>query len=138
MAIINPVLPLSATVTQPAAGANFTITAPAGQTLAIKNLAATFATSATVANRNIGFTLKDASGNIVAYMYNLTNMTAGATISVMLGPGMSTSAAVGTMAQVGGPNEILLAPGWTLNSAPINLQSGDQWSAIAYSYTIIG
>lgn len=141
MAVTNPYpdgvpanYPQSGTIAQPAAGANFTINVPPGQTWMVQSVCATLATSATVANRNVGLTISDQAGNVVAVIPHTTNFTAGQTTRFS----WMTTGSQG----VAGWNfsipsaQFVVGPGWSIASITNNIQSGDQWSAIALSYTV--
>lgn len=118
----------------PAAGADFSFTFPAG-VHHLLDVAAVLVTSATVANRGVKFQLQDAAGNVLgtwganfAHAASLTlNYSAPATIAGQTDPNGNFGAIVVPM-----PDSIQVVAGWKLLSLTSNIQVGDQWSAIHF------
>ena len=117
------------TVAVPGAGAEWTYTIPASHTYRIHLIAFTFATSATVATRGFRLNLTDAAANRlltvpsstqVASLTNFYTGEAGAS-PVTVAPNLGFS-----MPAPG----LLAAAGWVLSSSTVNIQVGDQYSAI--------
>jgi hypothetical protein len=131
----------SVPVTQPAAGADFTLTVPdAGQVWEIVAVRARFVTSAAVANRFLTFNVKDAAGNIVFQTAFGTAVTASITEGVVLSQmfasvsGDVSNTKIVTLPLPEGP----YLPRWTINSVTTAIDTGDQWSQIVVWYRQLG
>jgi hypothetical protein len=123
----------SVTITTPAAGANWSITVPAGASWTLTSVRATLATSATVANRIPDLQIKDASGNIVMDALAGVAQTATLTDTWSWSSGGVTSTVLGASNSVALPWSFRLNPGWVVQQVTAGLQAADQWSAIALS-----
>jgi len=122
----------SITVTTPAAGAQFSLTVPAGVTWILNSVRAQLVTSAVVANRTPDLQVKDASGNIVMDAVAGTSQTASATDAWVWGPGLFTSTTLRQSDSVGIPTGMRLNAGWVLQMNVFNMDVGDQWSQIVF------
>lgn len=117
----------------PAAGADITYTVPAGVTQQLQTVEFTLTTSATVANRQIILIIDDGTHELWRIIVPVTQ-AASLTYVYAFG-GTTNDAAVRT---VGANNEVLselpaitLAAGYRIRTSTVNLQAGDQFSAIA-------
>lgn len=128
----------SNTVTQPSAGAQFSITVPAGEVWMLNSVAATLTTSATAGSRLVGWNIKDAAGNIV-YQFKLPTQTFGTNKTVLFGVAIGgLSQSVTDQVSMSALPNMPMGTGWSFNTAPSAFQADDQWSSIGYSYTKIG
>lgn len=113
----------------PAAGADWTLTALAHQRLRIESFSAVFTASATVANRNVELIVDDGA-NIYWRTSAATSITAGQVVTFN---GTTTNAPAGVVTtdqSVVFPPTLALPPGHRLRVATTGIQAGDQWSAI--------
>jgi len=125
----------SVTITNPAAGANWSITVPAGASWTLTSARATLATSATAANRIPDLQIKDGSGNIVLDALAGVAQTATLTDVWSWSVGAVTSTVLGATNSVGLPGGFDLNAGWQIVQVTANLQAGDQWSSIVLGVT---
>jgi hypothetical protein len=123
----------SVTITTPAAGANWSITVPAGASWTLTSVRATLATSAAVANRVPDLQIKDGSGNIVMDALAGVAQTATLTDTWSWSSGGVTSTVLGASNSVALPWAFRLNPGWVIQQVTTGLQAADQWSGIALS-----
>ena len=125
----------SVTIATPAAGANWSITVPAGASWTLNSVRATLATSAAVANRVPDLQIKDGSGNIVMDALAGVAQTASLTDVWNWSAGAATSTVLGATNTVGLPAGFKLNAGWVIQQATAGLQAADQWSGIALAVT---
>jgi hypothetical protein len=118
-------------VASPAAGAEFTITAPGEGLWRIISLAFTVTTDATVSNRSVGLFVDD--GTSVVW-----RSVAAAVQTATLAWDYCAFAGAGNSDNTGSSNYfplpdggLLLPAGWRLRSSTNNLQAADAYSAIA-------
>lgn len=123
-------------VSNPSAGAEVTVTVPAGETWALQSVDLTLTTSATAGNRQVQLIVDDGTNELYRYLVTVTQAASLAYIYVF--SGMTNDAAVraGT-----GVNEVLselpaltLAAGYRVRTSTIGIQVGDQYSAITLGY----
>lgn len=121
-----------AVTADPAAGADpATITVPANKVWKIKTITGTLVADANVATRIVMVTITDGTNTV--YEVNLTGtQTASQTVIHNWGelaPATTTgSYRLGTL-----PN-LRLEAGWTISITTTNIQVGDDWTALGYSY----
>lgn len=120
----------SITVSNPAAGANFSLTVPAGVAWVLNSVRATLVTSAVVASRSPDLQVKDGSGNIVMDAVSGVGEPASTTSVWVYGPGLATSTALKASNSVGIPSGLHLLAGWVIQMNTVNIDVGDQWSTI--------
>lgn len=114
----------------PAAGANFVYTAPAGAPTRIISATGQLTTSAAVANRFFQVQIKDAGGNILAQFGNFTATPASTSLRITVATGVTQANSGAGLAVV--PNAIpLLQPGWQLVFFVSAADVADQLSAIS-------
>lgn len=117
-------------VTQPAAGAEFVISAPGQGLWRVVSVAFRLVTDANVANRSVSLVADD--GSTVVWRASASAVqAAGATIDHGVYAGSSAALLTGAVAVFALPSDgLLLLPGWRLRSVTGNVQAGDQYSAI--------
>lgn len=121
------------TLSNPAAGAEWSVTVPSGETWYVQYVHEAFLASATVATRFpllAGLT----GGAVVLVGTPAAGFAAGTSANIGYGPGLTTTS---------GNNDIsvsipvvALTPGSTLGSVTRGLQSGDQYSSIAITVSV--
>lgn len=110
----------------PAAGADWSITVPAGHAYRLLAVTATLTTSATVADRTPRFRLSD--GDAVFLDIPAVAVQAASLAGVFSWARNLGSYALGSAQAVGIP-DLILQPGWIASVLTDNLDSGDAWSA---------
>lgn len=114
----------------PAAGAEFTIKAPGQGLWRIISLSFTLATSAVVANRRVAL-LADDQTDVYFAAASSVDLTASLTTRVSAFGGAAATGVVGGAINIALPRDGLpLQPGHRLRSSTLNLDVGDQYSAI--------
>lgn len=118
-------------VATPAAGAEWVITGPGQGLWRVVSVAFTLTTDATVANRGVVLVVDDGT-TVIARTGAGAVQAASLTQNYGAAVGTHTGAA-GTALNVPlhNPYGVLLQPGWRLRTETVNLQAGDQYSAIA-------
>lgn len=112
----------------PAAGAEVTVTVPAGVIWQLSSLYAVLTTSATVATRVPQLVIADADGKPLE-QYGVANglpASGTAIYNWIAGLGVVEATSQDT-SPLGTPAPVLL-PGWTIKTATGNLQAADQWT----------
>lgn len=116
-------------VTNPAAGADWTFTVPNQSRMRVTSFNANFTASAAVANRQVTVSVDDGA-NIYWQHDVAVNITAGQAGSIF---GTGTNATTGAnplLLSVVLPPNLNLPAGHRIRSNTVNIQAGDQWSAI--------
>lgn len=117
-------------VTQPAAGAEFSLTAPGQGLWRIVSLRAQFVASAAVATRIPSLILGTSDGGVAEFGSTGT-ITAGQTHRYSSFSGSPNMAGAGNLHLWAFPTDgALLLPGWTLTSSTEAIDVGDQWSIV--------
>jgi hypothetical protein len=116
--------------TSPAAGANFIYTNNSGVPQNIVSVGAQFVADATVGNRFLTLTVKDATGATVLVMQDGTAVTASASIHVNAFQGATQSNSSSGQTTWPLPQNFLLLPGYSLTLSGEIVSSGDQWGQI--------
>jgi len=119
-------------IVSPAAGSDIVITVPNGVFWDVNGLTALFTAGAGVANRLVGFFVKNQDGQVV-YTYQTTtaltaNQTSTFTFSEDFATGMQTPAN-GSLILAPSPKPWLL-PNWTFGTVTAAIASADQWSNV--------
>jgi len=111
----------------PAAGANVTITVPAGKTWRVICGAVQLVTSGDAANRYFTLKLTDPDGNTVYRAGEDTAITASKTVDISLNPGVQNDVDLTNALVVafGVPTKWILPPGSVLSSVITNLHAND-------------
>lgn len=127
-------------VANPAAGADWTVTVPAGEFWDVQSLTATLTTSAVVGNRAPRLEVSDGVNRINEIQPSTIEAASLAVRWGMSGGGSTGSNSNG--AGIGGwsgPSPFLLNPGYIISTSTVNLDVADQWSQIALDvwFTII-
>lgn len=115
------------TVTQPAAGADWTTTLANGGS--VGSIVAQFVTSAVVANRFPAFQILDNGGHVLWSVQTPTAQAAGITHTYGAGPGVGMNA-TGSTVMLPLPSGLVVPAGGIVKSVTTALDAGDQWSAI--------
>lgn len=117
-------------VAAPAAGAEFTISAPGQGLWRVVSLAFRLVTDANVANRAVSLVASDGTTTVWRASASAVQ-AAGVTIDHGVYAGSSAALLTGSVAVFALPSDgLLLLPGWSLRSVTGNIQAGDQYSAI--------
>lgn len=116
----------------PAAGAEISETVPTGARWELLAFKAALTNSATVANRSPVLTLDDGA-TIFVVMNNNLNQAASSTFTYSYYPGSQVvQSPSGFNIQQHLPIGIRLGGGYRIRTSTVNIQVGDQWSAIQY------
>jgi hypothetical protein len=129
----GPGLARSVTVANPAAGADWSVTVPAGASFAVNSVSATLVTSAGGSARVATLVITDAGGNVVFNGPATASQNASSTENYTWSNAPSTPPAGATSTVGPLPAGLRLGPGWTLKTVTSGIQAGDQWSAIVLS-----
>lgn len=116
-----------------AAGSDVVFTVPNGVMWDVKFTLGTLTASAGAANRLIGFFVKDQGGTLV-YQYQCTSaLTAGLNATICFSEDCTVvPTAIATTNSLLFPQpKAWIPPGWTFGTTTLNLQAGDQWSAVS-------
>lgn len=116
-------------VTNPAAGADWSFAVLATTRATVIGVFAQLAASAAAATRTPALTLTDGAATL-ALIDSTTNATAGQTIQYT-GYGSSPLGGTGgTHGYFPLPSPLILRPSWTIGTTTANIQAADQWSLI--------
>ena len=121
-----------ARLVSPAAGADISVTVPNGVLWDVNSMSALFTAGAGVANRLVGFTVKNQDGQSVYQYQTTTALTANQTCTFTFSEDF---AAVATTPANGGnilwpaPKPLML-PNWTFGTLTGAIAAADQWSAV--------
>ena len=116
-------------IANPAAGADWSISVPAGMQWRLRSVRAQLVSSATVANRAVNLSLKDDAGNVIALLPAPAVQAASLTNSYTFAQGAS-ALSVGTSQSAAAPKDMVLGDSYTIASSTGAIQAGDQWSLI--------
>lgn len=122
----------TATVTNPAAGADWSYVQANNSRGRVQSFAATLTTSATVASRIVRVQVTDSGAAVQWQGVAQANIPASTTAVVAGGPGQFTSTTDPTTQNVPLPGLVMLGAQWTIRVSTLNLQAGDQWSLIKF------
>lgn len=120
---------LAVPVSNPAAGADWTVTVPTGARWQVQGVTATLATSATVATRVPQFEIRDAGG-VLLYTQGGASVAAGVAASQFSWTGGVPQQANNQRAIEPLPDFCWLAQGMAIDTTTASIQVGDQWSSI--------
>lgn len=113
----------------PAAGADWVYTVPANHRQRVQSLHGVFTASATVANRNVQFSVDDGV-NPLWFSSVPTTITAGQVIDVVATGTNSPTGVFTTVLEAVIPPGLVLSAGSRVKTATGNIQAGDQWANI--------
>lgn len=125
---------VTATVANPAAGADWTYTVPAGVQLTLISVRAVLTTSAAVANRVPLLRVTNPTAQIILDAGSPTTQAASLTYTYSWGAGAQSAASPPSI-QIGIPQGLRVAAGATIQTVTAGIQAADQWSAITISST---
>jgi hypothetical protein len=115
-----------------AAGVDVSLTVPFGVFWDVKTLIGTLVTSAGVANRTVGFVVKNEGGSIV-YSYQITAAQAASltgTYCFSEDVTVAPTAFATTNSLLAPMPKAWIPPGWSFGTTTLNIQVADQWSAV--------
>lgn len=118
-------------VAAPAAGADWAVKVPVAEAWLVQGLTATLVTSAVVANRAPRLEVADEEVIISRFQPGRAPAASQTTRWTLVTGGPSASNTSSTIGTWGGPTELRIHPGRTLQVVTENLDVADQWSAIA-------
>lgn len=124
----------ASTVANPAAGADWTYTVPAGLQQTLISVRAVLTTSAAVANRFPVLRITSPTGQILADVSALAAETASSTVTYVWMAGAPANN-VNNVQQMSLPSGLRLLGSSTIQTITSGIQAGDQWSAISVTYT---
>lgn len=124
----------STTGTNPAAGADWTYTVPAGFTQVLVSVRAVLTTSAVVANRVPVLRITIPTGQIVADIAAIAAQTASTTITYVWMAGAPANN-TNNVQQMSLPQGLRLPAGSVVQTITAGISAGDQWSSISITYT---
>ena len=119
-------------IVSPAAGADIVITVPNGVFWDVNAMTALFTAGAGVANRLVGYFVKNADGQLV-YQYQFgTALTANQTCTFTFSEDYAAAPqAQGNGLNILGPSpKPWLLPNWTFGTVTAAIAAADQWSAV--------
>lgn len=119
----------SIALANPAAGADWTETVPAGVTWILRAVTATLTTSGTVATREINLVVQDATPHVL-FESPGGNTEAATLADVFSWFNGSSTTFEGAVVNGGLPAEFRLPAGWIVKTSTANIEAADQWSAI--------
>lgn len=124
---------VSQVLANPAAGADWVATVPAGQEWRVVAVFFNFQTSSAVANRAPRLVVKDSAGNTLYETQQNATQAASNSVQYAFAQGIAANAVAANNgpAQCGIPTHMTLAEGFTIGSATLSIQTGDQYSSIA-------
>lgn len=117
-------------VSNPAAGADWTVTVGGGRRWRLQSFAATLVTSASVANRNVRAVLQDGAFHGLWQGAAQQNIPASTTAVVAAAPGQFTSTVDITTVNLPLPSPCIIPAGGVIKVSTLNIQAGDQWAGI--------
>lgn len=123
----------SETITNPAAGAEFTWPNITSNDRNVFCINAQLVTSVVVANRNVQVLIKDASSRVVYQASASVSIPASTTASVTFTTGQIVTQVVTTNVIIPLPQPCMLPSGFRISTLTANIQAADQWSGIVGS-----
>lgn len=121
---------ISTQVANPAAGADWSITVPAGSIWRVLVIRAVLTASATVATRVPILQVKDAAGNTIFDVPPAATLAAGGGANMNWSAGANSIVSNNSRFMQGLPMGMILPEGAVISSSTVAIQTGDQWSAI--------
>lgn len=125
---------VTSTVANPAAGADWSYTVPAGISETLISVRAVLTTGGAALTAPVILRISSPTGQIILDAAALSAQGAGATVTYVWSAGaQSTSSA--NFQQMSLPTGLRLMPGSTIQTISAGIVAADQWSAITISYT---
>lgn len=121
----------SVQLAQPAAGAEWLATVPAGAVWKVRSVHFQLVTSSTVASRQPILQVSDDKGNDLLRSISSGTQAASNTFDYTFAPAIAAVGSNGSSYQANIPQDLILAPGWTIGTASLNLQTGDVYQLIS-------
>ena len=112
----------------PGAGAEFSITVPAGIHWILRSFSILFTASVAVASRIPTLIYDDGAGHIAAQAVAFQSIAASGVVQLTWAPGL-VSVGIATAQQTGFPSELRMAPGTRLRTLTSAIQAADQYSS---------
>lgn len=131
----NPPVSVDNQIGNPAAGAQFTYTVPAGPPVTLQAVNTTLVTSAAVANRKVLYQITDGAGHQVDEFQGTGLVPASTTIAILLTASSPQSANGTAGTSFGSCPAAVMQPGWQLVSVVNSMDAADQLSAITINTT---
>jgi len=118
----------------PAAGADISITVPFGVYWDVNSLTALFTAGAGVANRLVGFFVKNQDGQTVYTYQTTTALTANQTSTFTFSEDFSTALQTPANGSIilGPMPKAFLPPGWSFGTVTGAIAAADQWSGVTF------
>jgi hypothetical protein len=113
----------------PAAGAEWSVTVPAGQVWIPRLVLATLVTSATVANREVRLLIDDGTTVVASIPSGVTHVASSTRDYTWMSTGGYRGAGSVALDVVVGVGTFALGAGWRLRSQIVALDAGDNWAA---------
>lgn len=124
----------AATVANPAAGADWTYTVPAGVQQTLISVRAVLTTGATAPTAPVLLRITSPTGQIIADVAALSTQATGVAVTYMWSAGAQSSSSA-NFQQMSLPTGLRLLPGSTIQTVTAGIVATDQWSAITITYT---
>lgn len=124
----------AATVANPAAGADWTYTVPAGVTQSLISVRAVLTTGATAPTAPVILRITSPTGQIIADVAALSTQATGVAVTYMWSAGAQSTSST-NFQQMSLPTGLRLLPGSTIQTITAGIVATDQWSAITITYT---
>lgn len=127
-------LTAASTVANPAAGADWTYTVPAGVQQTLISVRAVLTTGGTAPTAPVLLRITSPTGQIIADLAALSTQGTSVTVTYMWSAGAQSSSST-NFQQMSLPAGLRLLPGSTIQTITGGIAAGDQWSAITITYT---
>ena len=119
------------TISNPAAGSDFTVTVPSNVVWRVQGLFATLTASALPATRQVSFKLANSVSAVFFETPLVAAVTAGQVVKFSVAPGLDVLIdATPSQPNLDLPNPCFMVAGDTLNSVTTAIDGGDQWSTV--------
>lgn len=116
----------------PAAGKEVSFTVPNGVVWRVVSMTAKLTTSSTIANRYVGFQVKQQDGTAVYQFQSTSALAASDSLTVTFSEDISTLTTVATTDVLLLPKpSVWFPPGWSFGTLTGNIQTGDAYSDVA-------
>lgn len=118
-------------IPNPAAGADYAITVPAGVAWHLRSFQATFTASAVAATRRPRIRLSDVADVSIMLIADVLGIVNGQAFNVVWAQGINSRVSSGGLLEghMDVPADFIGGPGFQFKTVTLNIQAGDQWSA---------